>query len=100
MVHLNQQSYTKIACTLIWDYHNRCLPTKNLINGKVSGKTLRAYTNGSHQDFKLVGDLPGFFEVWLNSESMFNIYTWSDVRKKFRIAIDTYIETLIILYVG
>ena len=36
---------------------------KILINVKKSNQTLRAFTNGGHQELNLIGDLPGFFQV-------------------------------------
>jgi hypothetical protein len=60
-----------------------------LINIQKSEKTLRAYTNGGHQDFTETADLPGFFKVWYNPLSMVNILSWADVRKRFCITADT-----------
>ena len=49
---------------------------------------MRAYTNGGHQDSVYKGYLPGFFEVWYNPQSMLNILSMKDVRKKYRITMD------------
>ena len=42
-------------------------------------------TNGGHQDSHLIGDLPGFFPVRFNKNSMLI----AQVRKVYRITIDT-----------
>ena len=60
-----------------------------LINIRDCEIVLRAYTNGGHQDSTKVADLPGFFKVWYNPDSMLNILTFADVRKKFKVTMDT-----------
>ena len=50
---------------------------------------MRAITNGGHQDSHLIGDLPGFFPVWFNKNSMLNILSFAQIRKVYRITIDT-----------
>ena len=62
---------------------------KMLINVRNSDTVLRAYTNGGHQDSTQVADLPGFFKVWFNPKYMLNILSFADVRKKFRVTMDT-----------
>ena len=69
-----------------------------LLNIKDSAKTLRAYTNGGHQDSTKEGDFPGLFKVWYNSESMLNILSFKDVRKRFRITVDTSVENAICVH--
>ena len=66
-------------------FHNKKLVT----DIRPSNKTLRAYTNGGHQDSKQIATLPGFFDVWYNPASMVNILSYADVRKRFRITSDT-----------
>ena len=66
-----------------------------LLNVRRSKKTMRAYSNGGHQDSNLVGDFPAMFEVWYNPESMLNIMSFKDVRKHFRITIDTDVENTV-----
>ena len=56
---------------------------KMLINAKSSAKTLRAYTNGRHQDSIMSDEFPGFFKVWFNPESRLNIILFKDVRQRF-----------------
>ena len=66
---------------------------KMLINAKNSEKTLRAFTNGGHQDSTMDGDFPGFFKVWFNPESRLNILSFKDVRQRFRVTVDTAVES-------
>ena len=56
------------------------------------------YTNGGHQDSNIVGDFPGFFKVWYTRNLIVNILLFSEVRKKFRITMDTNIESTINVY--
>ena len=64
--------------------------SKNMLtNMKMAPHRLRAFTNGGHQDSTMLGDLPGFFTVWYNPQSLVNILSMSDVRKRFRITADT-----------
>ena len=69
-----------------------------LINVKKSKKILRAYTNGGHQDSNQEGDFPGFFKVWFNLKSRVNILSFKDVRKRFRVTVDTDIENAVYIH--
>ena len=60
-----------------------------LTNVREVSQTMRAITNGGHQDSNKKGILPGFFPVWVNPHSRLNILAWSDIRRKFRITADT-----------
>jgi hypothetical protein len=71
---------------------------KMLLNVTESSKTLRAYTNGGHQDSNQEGDFPGFFKVWYNPKSMLNILSFKDVRKRFRVTVDTGVEAAICVH--
>ena len=68
---------------------------KMLLNVRKSQKTLRAYSNGGSQDSNFEGDSPGTFKVWYNPSSMLNILSFKDVRKIFRITMDTDVENVI-----
>ena len=68
---------------------------KMLLNVRRSKKTLRAYSNGGCQESNLEGDFPGMFKVWYNPESMLNILSFKDVRKHFRVTMDTSVENVI-----
>jgi hypothetical protein len=59
---------------------------------------LRIYSNGGHQDTHLVGDLPGFGQVWLNENSMANILSLAEVRKICRVTMDTSKAAEMIVY--
>ena len=61
-----------------------------LQNVRRNSKSLRAYTNGGHQDSHADGDLPGLFTVWCNPASMLNILSFSEVSNHYRITVDTY----------
>ena len=56
---------------------------KMLLNTRDSDKILRAYTNGGHQDSKIVRYFLEFFKVWLNENSMANIYNSTIYVKDF-----------------
>ena len=73
---------------------------KMLINVKKRNKTLRAFTSGRHQDSNLVGNLPGFFQVWFNPYSMINILAWSNVREISCITVNTAKEDAINAHIG
>jgi hypothetical protein len=59
---------------------------------------LRIYSNGGHQDTHMVGDLPGFGQVWYNQESLANILSLAEVRKVCRVTMDTREAAEIIVY--
>ena len=71
---------------------------KMLINIEDKGRKLRAYTNGGHQDSTKEGDLPGFFKVWYNPDSMVNILSFRDVRRRFKVTADTSVENSICVH--
>ena len=60
-----------------------------LTNIRRSERTLRAITNGGHQDSNMVGDFPNLGEVWYNHNSIANILSLSDVRKVCRVTMDS-----------
>ena len=53
-----------------------------LLDIRGNNQMLRAYTNGVHQDSKIVGDFPEFFKVWYIKVSMVNKLSVSDIHKK------------------
>ena len=63
-----------------------------------SNTVLRAYTNGGHQDSRFMGNLPGFFPVWFNPDSLLNILSFSDVCAHFRVTVDTANEDAIMVH--
>lgn len=60
-----------------------------LRNIRPSTHTLRALTNGGHQDSNMVGDFHNLGEVWYNADSIANILSLADVRKVCRVTLDT-----------
>jgi hypothetical protein len=60
-----------------------------LTNIRKGTHTLRALTNGGHQDSDLVGEFPNLGTVWFNDQSIANILSLSDVRKVCRVTLDT-----------
>ena len=62
---------------------------KMVVNIRDSKKIMKAETNGGVQESNQKAFLPGFFEVWFNKQSKFNILSWKGVRKLFRITADT-----------
>ena len=60
-----------------------------LSNIRPSPHTMRAMTNGGHQDSNMVGDFPNLGEVWYNPHSIANILSLSDVRKVCRVTMDS-----------
>ena len=104
------QTYKKIEIIIIYDDTDILLDTgstcsvfKNinmLIGVKRSMSTMRALSNGGHQDSTQMGTSPGFFDVWYNNKSLLNILSMKDVRKKFRVTMDTDIEPTINVHLG
>lgn len=54
-----------------------------------SPHTLRAITNGGHQDSNMIGDFPNLGPVWYNKQSIANILSLADVRKVCTVTMDT-----------
>ena len=73
---------------------------KMLINIRGAKKRLVAKTNGGPQVSNMEGELPGFFTVWFNPDSMINILSFADVRRRFRITIDTEVESCFLVHTG
>ncbi|KAI2506456.1 hypothetical protein MHU86_7971 [Fragilaria crotonensis] len=61
-----------------------------LTNIRKSDHTLRALTNGGHQDSDMIGDFHNLGAVWYNPHSIANILSLADVvRKVCRVTLDT-----------
>ena len=65
-----------------------------------SRRPLSAFTNGGIQESRFKADLPGFFPVWFNPNSMLKILLWSDVQKRFCITVDTGEEAFICVHLN
>ena len=46
------------------------------------------------------GDLPGFFTVYYNPDSLMNILSLSDMRKRFRVTMDTNEEAAMLVHIS
>lgn len=60
-----------------------------VIDIKKSDKVMKAQRNGGTQESRYKLFLPGFFKVWFNANSRFNILSWKDMMNLFRIMADT-----------
>jgi hypothetical protein len=69
-----------------------------LTNIRESERTLRAITNGGHQDSNMVGDFPNLGEVWYNNKSIANILSLADVRKVCRVTMDSDDEPALLVH--
>ena len=69
-----------------------------LTNLRESERTLRAITNGGHQDSNMVGDFPNLGEVWYNDKSIANILSLADVRKVCRVTMDSDDEPALLVH--
>jgi hypothetical protein len=63
-----------------------------LKNMRCSKHTLRAITNGGHQDSNMIGDFPNLDEVSVNEDSIANILLLAEVRKVCRVTTDSAAE--------
>ena len=98
---IEDRRYTDIDIRIDTEYESSVFKSdKMLLNIRARDQTLRAYINGGHQDSKIVGDFPGFFKVWYNKNSMVNILAFSDIRKKFRITMDTNVKSTMNVHLG
>ena len=89
---LTHDSHLRDTESILIDTGSKCSVFNNaryLKNIRQSSATLRAYTNGGHQDRHEIGELPGLFPVWYNPHSMLNILSFSEGSKHFRITVDT-----------
>ena len=87
--------------TILLDLGFTCSVFKNkklLKNVHRSEVKLRAYSNDGYQDSELVEDLPDFFTVWYNPNSMLHILVLCDVRKRFRVSLDTSVNNAFLVH--
>jgi hypothetical protein len=63
-----------------------------------STRRLHLLTNGGSQISNMVGDLPNFGEVWYNTQSLANILSMAEVRKRNRITMDTDVEPAFLVH--
>ena len=63
-----------------------------LSNIRKSPTALRVHTNGGTQTSTDIGTVANFGDVWFNTNSLANILSMAEVRKIYRITMDTSIE--------
>ena len=73
---------------------------KMLINVRKAKRKLVVNMNGGPHISNMEGELPGFFTVWFNPRSMINILSFADVRKRFRVTIDTEKQSCFLVHTG
>ena len=67
-----------------------CVNSKNLIvNLRKSENPINVISNGGTLPNNMEGDIHGWFTVYYNPKSIMNIFSFKDVRKRFRVTLDT-----------
>jgi len=61
---------------------------------------LSAQNNGGELVSTHVGDLPGFFEVWYNPDSIMNILSFDQVKDRYRVTLDSAETSAIPVHLG
>jgi len=78
---------------ILFDTQSNCdiFCNKNLLQDirKSNGPPLRLESNGGTMLTSLVGDIPNYGTVWFNSNSLANILSLANVRKKFKVTMST-----------
>ncbi len=59
---------------------------------------LKVFTNGGQQISTLIGEVKNFGTVWYNPHSLANILSLAQVRKRFRVTMDTAVEASISIH--
>ena len=62
---------------------------KFLTNISDSGKTMKIHCNAGTATTRLVGNLPGYGEVWFHPEGIANILLLSKLKQKYRVTFDS-----------
>jgi len=60
-----------------------------LTNIRDSGKTMKIHCNAGTATTRLIGDLPGYGEVWFHPKGIANILSLSKVKEKHRVTFDS-----------
>ena len=82
----NENSYERCANSILLDMGSNISVFNNallLTNIHPSGLKQHVCTNSGHQDLVYAGHLPGFLNVWFNSESHLNILSFTEMSRKF-----------------
>ena len=61
-------------------------------------KGMRVFSNGGHKDLTQIADFIGLGEVWYDDTSITNILSLADVRRAFRITMDSEIDASFVLH--
>ena len=80
---------------IILDTVSTCFVLKNrklILNSRGSDRIINPYKDGGHQDSRMVEVFPELFKVWLNENYMVSILYFINMRKIFRIIMDTVVE--------
>jgi len=63
-----------------------------------SDHSMKVFTNGGTQTSSMVGEVRNFGTVWYNPNSLANILSLAEVRKKFRVTMDSAIEAALCVH--
>ena len=77
-----------------------CNNPKMLINIRESVKPINGVSNGGVMVTNKEGGLPGFFKVYYNPDSLMNILSLSDMRKRFRMTMDTSKDVVVLVHIA
>lgn len=73
---------------------------KLLVNIREAEVPITGVSNGGTMVNNMEADLPGFFKVYYNEKLLLNILSFKDVRKRFRITVDTAVENVICVHIS
>ena len=99
----NRLNYFKDTKSILMDSGSTfscCNNPKLLVNIRDSIKPINGVSNGGVMVTSKEGDLPGFFKVYYNPDSLMNILSLSDMRKRFRVTMDTSKEAAMLVHIA
>ena len=97
---LNRIRYTKSLLLDSGSTFSVCNNPKMLINLRRCKRPISEVSNGGVLTTNLEGDLPGSFTIYHNPESLMNILALSDMRKRFRVTMDTSVEVAMLVHIS
>ena len=98
---LHSRTHQKEAVLLDTGSNCSVFNNRNLLTDiKKSNKVLRAYSNGGYQDSHYVGKYRNVFEVWYNKDSLVNILSLAEVRKKYRVTMDSSESNTLVVHIS
>ena len=77
-----------------------CINNHKLLTDIKKCKPINGISNGGTMVTGYQGELPGFFAVYYNPESLLNILSFAEVRKKYRITMDTAEKNCIVVHLS